>query len=151
MSTHNYRASFAMIGLVLLAGISASPVLAGKPNVANNKPTPTVLNKNKKPPTKASNSNNHPTAITWTLDKSKAKFGQLTQAEQAQFDIFQNAIANQRMSPKDAAAKMGDADFKVLNKATGQYQIRLSQKNRATFIVDNANHKVTILQVGGHT
>jgi hypothetical protein len=47
MSTHNYRASFAMIGLVLLAGISASPVLAGKPNVANTSQLPLYLIKTK--------------------------------------------------------------------------------------------------------
>jgi hypothetical protein len=126
-------------------------VLAGKPNVANNKPTPTVVNNNKRQQTKLSYRIKRPTAIKWTLDKSRARFGQLTPAEQAKFDIFQNAIANEGMSPKNAAERMGDAHYKLLKGTRDQYQIRLSQQNRATFIVDNAHHKVTILQVGGHT
>lgn len=150
MSNRNYRPSLAMIGLALLAGISASPVLAAS-NVANNSAKQTVVNKNQKPQSRASTSNNQPTAVKWTLDKSRATFKNLTPAEQAKFDIFQNAIANEGMSPKDAAAKMRDADYKLLQGTKNQYQIRLSQHNRATFIVDNANHKVTILQVGGHT
>ena len=116
MSTRNYCASFAMIGLALLTGISGSSVLATS-YVANNNAKQTVVNKNQKPQSRASTSNNHPTAtaVKWTLDKNKGKatYGQFTPAEQAKFDIFQNAIANEGLSPKDAAAKMGGADFNI--------------------------------------
>jgi mRNA-degrading endonuclease RelE of RelBE toxin-antitoxin system len=85
----------------------------------------------------------------WTLDKSRATYKQLTPAEQAKLDAFQNAIANQGEDPKTAAKNAGDTDYKLL---TGnQYQIRLSQGTRVTFQVDAANHVVKILQVGGHT
>ncbi len=48
ISTRNYRTKFAMIGLVLLAGISGSPVLAAT-NVASNSTSPTIVNNNHKP------------------------------------------------------------------------------------------------------
>ena len=136
----------AMIGLALLSGTFASPVLATGAKVTSQNPNPTVVNKNQN----TGNSRNA-TAVKWKLDKSKAKFAQLTPVEQTKFDTFQNAIAKEGMSPKDAAAKIGDADFKVLNQKTGQYQIRLSKANRVTFLIDNTNHTVKILQVGGHT
>jgi mRNA-degrading endonuclease RelE of RelBE toxin-antitoxin system len=85
----------------------------------------------------------------WRLDKTGAKFRELTKVEQAKFDIFQNAIANRGLSPKDAAAEVGDSNYKRLQ--GNQYQIRLSQSNRVTFLVDDQNHVVKILQVGGHT
>ena len=49
------------------------------------------------------------------------------------------------MSAKDVAAKIGDADFKIINNKTGQYQIRLSQKNRVTFLINQNTHTVRIL------
>jgi mRNA-degrading endonuclease RelE of RelBE toxin-antitoxin system len=85
----------------------------------------------------------------WKLDKTGATFKQLTPAEQAKFDIFQNAIANRGFSPSEAAGEAGNTDYKRLQ--GNQYQIRLSQGNRATFTVDNNTHVVKILQVGGHT
>jgi mRNA-degrading endonuclease RelE of RelBE toxin-antitoxin system len=88
--------------------------------------------------------------MPWTIDKSKADYKVLTNAEQNKFDAFQNAIQNNQMSPKDAAESTGPgADYKCLQ--GDQYQIRLSQGNRATFTVDNDARTVTILQVGGHT
>ena len=87
--------------------------------------------------------------MPWTLDKSVAEYATLTNAEQAKFDIFQNAIQNQQKHPKQAAEEAGDTDYKLLQ--GDQYQIRLSQGNRVTFRVNPTTQVVMILQVGGHT
>jgi len=87
----------------------------------------------------------------WTLNKQGAGFaGQLPVAVQNKFDAFQNAIHNLGLHPKDAAQWIGDSNFKKLGNSQ-QYQIRLSQAHRVTFLVDDVTHTVTILQVGGHT
>jgi Mannan-binding protein len=83
----------------------------------------------------------------YSLVKTGAKFKQLTPSEQARFDTFQNAIANRGLNPRDAARELGSADYKRLS--GNQYQIRLSQGNRVTFLVEG--YTVKILQVGGHT
>ncbi|MEA5497716.1 hypothetical protein VB834_03365 [Limnoraphis robusta Tam1] len=88
-------------------------------------------------------------AFAWTVNKKNAEFGQLTKAEQAKFDIFQDEIHNHGLHPKDAAKEAGDTDYKQLK--GNQFQIRLSGRERATFLVDDENEIVTILQVGGHT
>jgi hypothetical protein len=79
-------------------------------------------------------------AEPYTLDKKGAKFKQLTPAEQAKFDIFQNAIANNGLSPRQAADEMGGADYKKLQ--GNQYQIRLSEGNRATFLIQDKKVKI---------
>ncbi|GEM_PF-2063546 len=89
--------------------------------------------------------------VRWTLDKKGASFKQLTPAEQRNFDTFQNAIANEGLSPKDAASRIGGANYKKLQGTKDQYEIRLSKGTRATFRVDDNNHVVKILEVGGHT
>jgi mRNA-degrading endonuclease RelE of RelBE toxin-antitoxin system len=147
MSHHKFHA--VMVGLVLFAGTFASPILAGNSASPSQNVNTTVANKDKDQNT-VSPSVCEPESVEWKLDKKKAKFGKLTKVEQAKFDQFKGAI-KEGMSPRDAAAKIGDADFKVLNKKINQYQIRLSHKNRVTFLVDHDSHTVTILQVGGHT
>jgi len=141
-----------MIGLVLLAGISGLPAFAAT-NVANTSTKPTVVTNNPKPQPIISYGSNHPTATVgkWKLDKTKAKLGYLTPAEKTKFDVFQDAIANQGMSPKDAAKKISNAKYELVNQKSHQYQISLGKHKLATFFVDNANHKVTISQVGGQT
>ena len=87
----------------------------------------------------------------WTLDKTGAdwsRWSQLTPSEQRKWDIFQNAVSRGR-DPRSAASSLGAVDYKCL--AGDQFQIRLSQHNRATFRVDGAAHVVRVLQVGGHT
>lgn len=87
--------------------------------------------------------------MPWTVDKSSAEFGVLTNSEQYKFDQFQNAIEHNNKHPKEAAKEAGDTDYKCL---TGnQYQIRLSQGTRATFLVEDMIQRVKVLQVGGHT
>ncbi|HCR49818.1 MAG TPA: hypothetical protein PLL64_02585 [Rhodothermales bacterium] len=86
--------------------------------------------------------------MSWSLDKTGARFDVVLHAtEQMKFDNFQNAV-NWGSHPKDAATGF-DYDFKCLYDDV--YQIRLSQKNRATFRVDEKRKVCVILQVGGHT
>jgi hypothetical protein len=88
--------------------------------------------------------------LAWTLDKSGVSWDvELTQAEQSKFDIFQNAIANDNLSPRDAAQRAGDTNFKRLS--DGSYQIRLSQRARVKMYIDWGAEHVRIVQVGGHT
>jgi hypothetical protein len=89
--------------------------------------------------------------MAWTLDKSQAdwsNWGLLTSSSQRKWDDFQNMVSR-GTDPQDAARTIGDSDYKCLSGS--QYQIRLSQKNRATFLVDRNTQTVTVLQVGGHT
>ncbi|MBF8659896.1 RHS repeat-associated core domain-containing protein [Pseudomonas putida] len=87
----------------------------------------------------------------WKLDKSKATFKSsgLNDAEQRSFDSFQNAIYHFGLSPKEAAVLMGGADYKLLDKNSQLYQIRLSGKQRVTFRIQD--RQVEIREVGGHT
>ena len=84
----------------------------------------------------------------WTLDKNenRAAYGELTPAEQAKFETFENAIANYGKHPKDAAHEAGDTQYKRFH--GDLHQIRLSDWTRATFQVDDAHKVVKILQVG---
>lgn len=89
-------------------------------------------------------------SLAWVLDKSNVDWRvELSQAEQSRFDIFQNAIANHNLNPREAAALAGDTDFKKLS--DGYYQIRLSQRARVKMDIDWVRELVKILQVGGHT
>ncbi|MEG4964057.1 MULTISPECIES: hypothetical protein [unclassified Microcoleus] len=91
-------------------------------------------------------------AFAWTFDKSRMEFvGQLTNAEQNRFDIFQNEIQNDGANPRDAAQMAGDTNYRKLQGTQNQFEIRLSQATRATFFVDDANQVVTMSQIGGHT
>ena len=93
----------------------------------------------------------------WRYTKKGAKFRQLTPAEQRTFDVWQNLIANRGFNPGHAAGEAGASDYKKLysttrnGKKVDMYQMRLSRKNRVTFIVDEDNFMVEVDQVGGHT
>lgn len=89
-------------------------------------------------------------SFAWTLDKSQVDWDvELTQSEQSKFDIFQNAIANDNMSPRDAANLAGDTNFKQLS--DGSYTIRLSQRARVKMWINWDRQICEIVQVGGHT
>lgn len=88
--------------------------------------------------------------MPWTLDKNNVIPNRpLTAAEQGNLNTFMNSV-RQGNHPKVAAGSF-DGKYTKLAGTTNQYEIRLSQKNRAIFIVDDANQTVKILQVGGHT
>lgn len=87
--------------------------------------------------------------MTWTLDKSKAEYAEISNSEQAKFDEWQNAVNNDGTHPKTAAENARCDDYK--NLSGNEFQIRLGGKNRVVFEVDDENEVVTVLQVGGHT
>ncbi len=86
----------------------------------------------------------------WRLDTSRLlpTRRKINVAELYKYRDFKTAIEHRGLHPKDAAASW-DSNYKKLQ--GNQYQIRLSQNNRVTFIVDNQSKVVYILQVGGHT
>lgn len=86
----------------------------------------------------------------WHLEQKGATLNQLTPVEQQNFNKFQNAI-NQGLSPKQAAQKVTNAKFTKVKGTKNQYSMHLSEKASATFLVNNKNHVVNLLQVGGHT
>ena len=87
----------------------------------------------------------------WTLDKHGVTPSvTLKDSEQDKLNTFMGNIQRDGQHPKDAAS-VGGYDYKLLDKNTQLYQIRLSQKNRATFYVDENTHTVVMCQVGGHT
>lgn len=86
--------------------------------------------------------------MSWTLDKNGVTPSvDLTDAEQEHLNEFMNQVRDGK-DPKSAASGW-DSDYKNLN--GNQFQVRLSKRNRVTFTVNQADWKVTILQVGGHT
>ena len=86
----------------------------------------------------------------WTYSDDKAKHvQQLSPSEEETFQAFKQLIQNEGYHPKEAAKLIGDTNFKQLDKKTNLYQIRLSQKNRVTFVINDKN--VEIRHVGGHT
>lgn len=93
----------------------------------------------------------------WGINKNKgtAVHRDLNSSEQGKFDTFQNAIHNEGLHPRDAAARLGSGtDYKRLEGQSNNqniHQIRLSQDQRATFNVDDENRMVTLHGVGGHT
>ena len=88
----------------------------------------------------------------WSIDTSainEKHLSNLTDSERQNYHNFANNVASGQ-HPKTAA--VGDMNYKKLGGSTkNQYEIRLSQGNRATFTVDNKNKKVHVLDVGGHT
>lgn len=88
--------------------------------------------------------------MSWKIDKRGARFGQLSIAAQAKWDLFQNAI-HQGQHPAEAAKLIGDSHYKVLDSKLGRFQIRLDYANRATFLIRESSQTVEVSQVGGHT
>ncbi len=86
--------------------------------------------------------------MPWTLNKNGVKPKvTLTEVEQSHLNEFMNGVRGG--SSPSVAASGWDSAYK--NLVGDQYQIRLSQKNRATFTVNAKTQVVTMLQVGGHT
>lgn len=91
-------------------------------------------------------------AFAWTLEKKDMDVvGILTKSEQTKFDVFQNEIEHNGVHPKEAAAIAGDTKYTKLQGTTNQFEIRLSQGARATFLVDEASQVVDMRALGGHT
>jgi hypothetical protein len=86
--------------------------------------------------------------MAWALDKNGVTPKvPLTTAEQEHLNEFMNKV-RENIDPKTAASGW-DGQYKLLQ--GNQFQIRLSQGNRATFTVDSTHQVVKMLAVGGHT
>ena len=97
--------------------------------------------------------------MAWTVDKKSAKIhaswkpkdkdGNIA-PHQKKWNDFMDQLSKGR-TPKEAADRIGDSKFTVLDKKTGQAEIRLGGKHRAAFVMDETNKKLTQVQLGGHT
>lgn len=90
---------------------------------------------------------------------------QLRPAQQHEYDQFKNAIYHKGVDPAEAVRSMGDPNPKFLqhhsrnwkdfqgNKVNkvDMWEVRLGGKDRVTYLVDDTDKLVTVLQVGGHT
>jgi hypothetical protein len=89
--------------------------------------------------------------MCWTLDKNGVTPRvTLTKSEQDKLNDFMRRIQKGGVHPSEAASAAG-CEYKRLRGPCNQYEIYLSKGNRATFTVNEVNHRVTFLQVGGHT
>ena len=93
-----------------------------------------------------------PVPTGWSLDNVRPRYeGQLSQTARTKAQVFQNYI-RQGYAPADAASLLGPGNgFKPLNALTQQFEIRLNQHDRLTFLSDAKTKTVTILEIGGHT
>jgi RHS repeat-associated protein len=89
----------------------------------------------------------------WTLKEPKPKNikSDLSQSSMDQYDVFKHSIADEGLSPVEASKRMGDPKYTLLEKKLGRYEVRIGSAHRVTFLVDDTNRIVEILQVGGHT
>ncbi|MDR1671865.1 MAG: hypothetical protein LBS09_00125 [Bacteroidales bacterium] len=89
--------------------------------------------------------------MSWKLNKNGVTpQRQLMDAEQQRLNDFMNAIRGEGLHPAESA-RNARCEYKKLKGTDNQYEIYLSEKNRATFTVDEESQTVTMLQVGGHT
>jgi hypothetical protein len=93
-----------------------------------------------------------PVPTGWNLSEVRPRYRrQLSISAGRRANLFKNYI-RQGYSPTDAASLLGPGSvLKPLNPSTGQYEIRLNHRDRLTFLSDDAEKKVTILEIGGHT
>jgi hypothetical protein len=97
--------------------------------------------------------------MVWTIDKKgltiaaswkpKDKEGKIT-VYQAKWNEFMDQLRKGK-HPVEAAKAVGDSKYTVLNKKTGQAEFRVGGKDRVTFIVDDENHVLSRVCLGGHT
>ena len=92
--------------------------------------------------------------MAWRVDRTGATFRdgwdpkKGDKVGQEKWNEFMNAV-NRGTHPAQAGQRM---EYKMLNKATGQAQIKLtSSGERATFLVDEKAQVVKKVHLGGHT
>ncbi|KAK2612587.1 hypothetical protein QQS21_001358 [Conoideocrella luteorostrata] len=74
------------------------------------------------------------------------------------YSDFQNLVRGQRLSPAEAAKKMGDVHYEGLGQkktySNGlklqEYTVRLSQQHRVAFTINEETRTVHVFQIGGH-
>ncbi|EJM60157.1 RHS repeat domain-containing protein [Pseudomonas sp. GM48] len=91
--------------------------------------------------------------VKWSLKEPKGKNikADLSDSAMEQYDVFRKGVADEGLSPVQASQKMGDPKYTLLEKKLNRFEVRISGKDRVTFLVDETDHIVEILQVGGHT
>lgn len=90
--------------------------------------------------------------MTWTFDDSSASGTMgVPAASMRNYYDWRRRVRDLGEHPYEAARYVGDLAYKQLRGSNSQYEIRLSQKHRATFTVDDDARRVTVHQIGGHT
>ncbi|QSZ29625.1 hypothetical protein DSL72_004141 [Monilinia vaccinii-corymbosi] len=89
---------------------------------------------------------------TWIQAKDLPNVGGKNGAASQKFVDFRRMVREERLSPRQAADRAGDMNFtKFRGSKPPQYEIRTSQGDRISFLIDKKSRQVTILQVGGHS
>jgi hypothetical protein len=93
-----------------------------------------------------------PAPSGWGLSDARPRYKrQLSNTAEKKADQFEQYI-REGYSPGDAASLLGPGSMlKPLRSAPGQYEIRLNNHDRLTFMSDDATKTITILEIGGHT
>ncbi|KAF7912090.1 uncharacterized protein EAF01_001111 [Botrytis porri] len=89
---------------------------------------------------------------TWIQAKDLPNVGGKNGPASEKFVDFRRLVREERLSPRQAADRAGDMNFtKFRGSKPPQYEIRASQGDRISFLIDKKSREVTILQVGGHS
>ncbi|NAW57472.1 MULTISPECIES: hypothetical protein [unclassified Vibrio] len=86
----------------------------------------------------------------WRINKSAVRWSRpISSAAQRNFDLFQNEIFHNGTDPRHAADEF-DSHVECLDKGNNVWSIRLSQRDRVVFRLDETDHVCIIEGVGGH-
>ncbi|KAB8305009.1 hypothetical protein EYC80_004315 [Monilinia laxa] len=89
---------------------------------------------------------------TWIQAKDLPNVGGKNGVASQKFIDFRRMFREERLSLRQAADRAGDMNFtKFKGSKPPQYEIRTSQGDRISFLIDKKSREVTILQVGGHS
>ncbi|MFO7564680.1 MAG: hypothetical protein R6X02_18700 [Enhygromyxa sp.] len=86
--------------------------------------------------------------MPWTIDDSRAETNDIPPACGRTYYAWRRAIRDEHLHPREAAEQAGDSDYETYG--GGRYTIRLSQRHRVFFVVDDDNEEVTVVKVGTH-
>jgi hypothetical protein len=86
--------------------------------------------------------------LRWTLTGPK-KEEYIESAHKAKYDEWVKNIVG-GMHPKVAAEKIGDSHYEVIDPTLKIFTIRISQKHRVAFKLDEVKCIVNVFQLGGH-
>ena len=88
--------------------------------------------------------------MPYIVDDSKCRFKSgLTGTAEKKYEEWKAYINQNGLHPKNAAARVGDSNYKKLNAVSEVYEFRLTGRDRVLFEIVGMTVKVK--QVGGHT
>lgn len=87
--------------------------------------------------------------MSWSIDTRSTKFKSMTRSAEKKWDEFVRHI-ELGATLQDAADMLGKSCLKLLSNGV-QWQIRLSQSERATFELQDSTSTIKVFAVGGHT